>query len=243
MSEITALINCYRRPWTLKEQFESIQNQTVKPTETLIWQNYHPDGVGKFDTSVLDQGKTAISNANFGVWSRFVYALNARTKYICIFDDDTIPGNRWFENCLETIKLADGLLGVRGLIYANQHTTNGQQDISPWCGTTEQTTRVDIVGHGWFFEREWLQAYWSEIPPIEYFSAGEDIHFSYMLQKVLGKNTYVPAQPASDTSLWGSLKAREYGCGAEATSSYCCNEIQQYLSHAVKNGFKTINYV
>jgi hypothetical protein len=246
MSDITAIINCYRRPWTFTEQFESIKKQTIAPKEILIWSNYHPDTHGKFDPSVFSQAKAAVCNANFGVWCRFAYALNAKTKYICIFDDDTIPGTKWFENCLENIKQYDGLLGARGLIYANQHSTginDSAGDISPWCFTTETTKRVDIVGHAWFFEREWLQAYWRELPPLEYFSAGEDMHFSYTLQKYLSKNTYVPAQPKDNTELWGSLKAREYGCGPTATSSYCCDEIQKYFAYLVSKGFRTINYV
>jgi hypothetical protein len=243
MSEVTVLLNCYRRYWAFDEQYDSLLNQSVAPKEILVWQNYYPDTFDKFNQNIFSKTKTAICNQNLGVWARFAYALNAKTKYVCIFDDDTIPGKRWLENCLETIKQVDGLLGVRGLIYRNQHTTDGQFDVSPWCFTTEQTTQVDIVGHGWFFEREWLQAYWRELPPPQFFSAGEDIHFSYTIQKFLNKNTYVPAQPKNTPELWGSLKAREYGCGAEAASLYCCTEIQQYLGHVVSKGFKTINYI
>lgn len=241
--DITVILNCYRRPWTLEEQYNSVIEQSIKPKDVLIWKNYYSETSDMFNIDVLSKGKTSVCNTNFGVWSRFAYALNAKTKYVCVFDDDTIPGRRWLENCVSTIHTHNGLLGGRGLIYMNQHTTAGQFDVSPWCFTTEQTTQVDIVGHSWFFEREWLQAYWRELPPVEYFSAGEDIHFSYTLQKFLNKNTYVPAQPADNRELWSSLKAREYGCGAEATSAYCCTDIQRYLAHVVSRGFKTINYI
>jgi GT2 family glycosyltransferase len=256
-NEITAILNCYRRPWSFEEQYNSIQNQTIKPKDILVWKNYYSDTANSFSKDVLNLCKVADCNSNFGVWSRFAYALNAKTKYICVFDDDTIPGSRWFENCLQTINAVDGLLGARGvisLINSNNITNNIETNsaisnaatssiypVAPWGYNTENITKVDFVGHCWFFERDWLQAYWRELPPPEYFSAGEDIHFSYTLQKYLNKNTYVPAQPRNDTSLWGSIKAIQYGDGPEATSNFCSPEINKYFKHVVTNGFKLLN--
>ena len=78
-----------------------------------------------------------------------------------------------------------------------------------WGNPNEETIQVDIVGHAWFFRREHLAIFWSEMPPQDASKiAGEDIHFSYMLQK-FGLGTYVPPHPQDDLSLWGSLP--EYG--------------------------------
>ena len=57
-----------------------------------------------------------------GVWARFAYALNAKTEYIAMFDDDTIPGPLWFENCLNTMKRHEGLLGTIGLVLDTPHS-------------------------------------------------------------------------------------------------------------------------
>ena len=50
-----------------------------------------------------------------------------------------------------------------------------------WDNPNEKVEKVDIVGHSWFFKREWLGAYWREAAlPLHYLS-GEDIHFSYSI--------------------------------------------------------------
>jgi hypothetical protein len=59
--------------------------------------------------------------------------------------------------------------------------SKGRVDASP-----EKVGEADIVGHSWFFERELLTAFWRELPDPKFDRAGEDIHFSYMLQKYLG---------------------------------------------------------
>jgi hypothetical protein len=48
-------------------------------------------------------------------------ALLANTEYVCIFDDDTIPGKRWFENYLSTIKQYNGLLGTVDVLFKKLH--------------------------------------------------------------------------------------------------------------------------
>jgi GT2 family glycosyltransferase len=237
---ITAIINGYRRYSTLEEQYNSISKQTAKPVDIMFWQNYHQDCYDEFSKEIISKCKSSICNYNLGVWARFAYALNAKTKYICIFDDDTIPGVKWFENCLETIKTHRGLLGTRGIIFPNANSYHHSHGIG-WETANEQTVRVDIVGHCWFFEREWLAAYWAEMPPPEYFFAGEDMHFSYAIQKHYGLHTYVPPHPSNDKRLWGSLKAVEYGNGKEATSNFAIPEMYKYLNYITNKGFKIIN--
>ena len=60
-------------------------------------------------------------------------------------------------------------------------------------------------------KREWLSAFWRELPNPIYKTCGEDMHFSYMLQKYLNIKTYVPPHPHNDKEMWGSLKGSEYG--------------------------------
>ena len=241
-NSISVILNAYRRDANLEEQFKAIANQTVQPKNILIWQNFHPETYNKFPENIKDNCITSVCNTNLGVWARFAYALNAKTKYICIFDDDTIPGSKWLENCLNTIQTHRGLLGTRGIIFQNQYSYAHTHGIG-WETANEETVRVDIVGHCWFFEREWLSAYWSEMPPAEFFYAGEDMHFSYAIQKHYGLNTYVPPHPKNDKEMWGSLKAMEYGNGKEATANFAIPEMYQYLNHIVNKGFKVINQV
>ena len=87
--KITVILNGYKRPHALKAQIQALKNQTVKPDMVMFWQNKDSDEV--FDYSLLSNCVVTINNANFGVWARFAYALNATTEYVCVFDDDTIP--------------------------------------------------------------------------------------------------------------------------------------------------------
>jgi hypothetical protein len=236
---VTVILNGYKRPQFLQEQVDAVNNQTVKPTEIMLWQNL-TDG---FDKSLTDTLTTAASNKNFGVWSRFAYALNAKTEYICMLDDDTIPCDMWLENCLETMKTHEGLLGTVGLIYRNPdsyfpNTRYGWADIN-----NEETMRVDIVGHAWFFKREWLSAFWRELPPPDLNIVGEDMHFSYTIQKYLGLNTYVPPHPKDNKRLWGSTKGWEMGREKNGLSLQGSNLhlMDAYHKDLRSRGFKMIN--
>jgi hypothetical protein len=239
MSDITVILNGYLRPEFLSSQIESIKNQTVTPKEIMLWQNTNEG----FDTNLTNQLKTAVSNHNFGVWARFAFALNAKTEYICVFDDDTIPGGKWLENCLETIKTHEGLLGTIGLVYKSSHNYLEHHRFG-WDNPNEKTVRVDIVGHCWFFKREWLSAFWREFAPKEYQFVGEDMFFSYAIQKYLGLNTYVPPHPKNDKEMWGSLMGWQYG-NHKPTSAIPgrISEMNSFYHYLISRGFKIINSV
>ena len=237
---ITAILNGYKRPQFLKEQVDAINNQTVPPKEIMLWQNNNEG----FDTEITKNLTTASSNKNFGVWARFAFALNAKTEYICIFDDDTIPGSMWFENCLNTMKTHEGLLGTVGLIYdtPNSYRPNTRYG---WTEINNQKViQVDIVGHAWFFKREWLSAFWRELPPPNLTTVGEDMHFSFMIQKYLGLNTYVPPHPEHFKEMWGSLKGWEMGTEKNGLSLNETNifKMDEYHKTLISQGFKLIKH-
>lgn len=201
MTSVGFVLNLWKRPDNLTRQIEAVKSQTVPPAEVVLWVN-GVDLPGGVDFS---QCTVAQSSQNFGVWARFAYALNLRTDFICVVDDDTFPGNRWVENCLKTMKTHEGLLGTRGLRFKSTRSYHPAEDFG-WGRPNQFIEKVDIVGHNWFFRREWLSEFWSEMPPKTHdVLVGEDIHFSYALQKRLGIGTYVPPHPEEDTSLWGSV--------------------------------------
>lgn len=242
-NEISVVLNCYKRPHTLAMQYEAIVNQTIQPKNIFIWQNKGDyENFQSFDNNIAYNCATAISNANFGVWARFAYALNCRTKYVCVFDDDTIPGKKWLENCYNTIQEYEGLLGTIGVIF-NDLDYKYYNRVG-WDNPNEKTEKVDIVGHSWFFKREWLGAYWREGEmPLHYLS-GEDVHFSYVLQKYLNLNTYVPPHPINDKEMWGSQKDLAYKLGVDAVGISCNYHGSQFgsnLVHYKNKGFKYIN--
>ena len=214
---ITVILNGYKRPENLNEQLEAIKNQTVKADEILFWYN-NPGDHDLINYDIGTEIAGAYCNYNFGVWARFAFAFMAKGDYVCIFDDDTIPGKKWLENCMNTMKTNEGLLGTVGLVYPQPLPPEKSSYYEPYArvgwpdgGNIEQTMEVDLVGHSWFFKKEWLSHMWREIPDPKYNTCGEDMHFSYMLQKYAGIKTFVPPHPISDKEMWGSIKGGTYG--------------------------------
>jgi hypothetical protein len=210
---ITVILNGYKRGSNLDEQYKALQEQTLQPSEILLWYN-NPGTPQGYNTEIGSKIPTAYCTANFGVWARFAFALLAKNEYVCIFDDDTIPGRKWLENCYTTINTTGpGLLGTVGLKYMdpNSYSYYNRYIRCGWPNPNSQAQQVDLVGHSWFFRKEWLSDYWRELPEPEYNICGEDMHFSYILQKYRGINTFVPPHPPEDKEMWGSVKGSEYG--------------------------------
>ncbi len=214
-SAYTAILTAYRRNSILREQVVSLRTQTIPPKEIWVWVNRSED------TRDVDFYKAAGVDAvfycdrNWKYFGRFAVANLATTPYIAIFDDDTIPGPRWIENCFETIHIYPGILGGVGVIltacqYRN-HIRVG------WVQPNDEVVEVDLVGHAWFFRKEWLRFFWQDEPFT--LENGEDIHFSYIAQKLGGIKTYVPAHPLRDKACWSSIKGLKYGVDSVASSS------------------------
>lgn len=245
MKDVTVILNGYKRPHTLKKQYEAIKAQTIQPSDIMFWCN-DSELSNQFDKEVVSNTTAFIGNANLGVWARFAYALMAKTKYVCIFDDDTIPGNRWLENCYEHNKVHRGLYGTVGIVFNSNLGYDGPYKRVGWPSANRNIEKADIVGHSWFFEREMLTAFWRELPDPKFVRCGEDIHFSYVLQKYMGLETYVPPHPIEDLSLWGSQPedAMKYGTELVAISNPQTNgglSMNEYVMHARKNGYRFVN--
>ena len=242
---ITAVLNVYKRPHTLIQQLFAIQNQTIPPEKIIIWKN-HAEGVMIPDIpEELKYNMTIIeSSTNFGVWARFTCGLLVSTEYICVFDDDTIPGKDWFKNCIDTMQTHCGLLGTIGLRFLRGEYYVHEPRIG-WDGPNPNVEQVDIVGHSWFFKQEWTHYLFECLPDYNsMFVVGEDIGFSYILQKH-GINTYVPPHPVSNMELWGSRPnyAMLYG-NEDAAISLQPNVYDKFhkaLKYYIDRGFETMN--
>jgi hypothetical protein len=241
---ITVVLNLFKRPHTLIEQLEAVQNQSIIPENVIIWKNY-AEGISLPEIPENLKRNLIIieSSKNFGVWGRFTCGLLVNSKYICVFDDDTIPGKDWFLNCVETMKTHRGLLGTIGVIFGRGNTYYAEVRYG-WDNSSNDIHQVDIVGHSWFFEQSWLKYLWECEPDYNImFTAGEDIGFSYILQKY-GINTYVPPHPPNNKNLWGSdnYLARKYGEDSVAVSAQNgINYMDIALKHYINLGFMTLN--
>ncbi len=208
--KISVILTAWNRGQYLEEQVEAVLDQTVGPCEVVLWYNQPSKGFGVLKGKHLlnfrrnQEVKKIICDHNFGIVPRFSLASCLEGEYVCIFDDDTIPGNRWFENCLEYIDKEKCILGTIGLRFLslNRGIVLTEKPRMGWEGTNEVLEFVDVVGHCWFFRKEWARYFWDEPPLLKTF--GEDIHFCAMLRKQ-GIRAACPPHPRSDKSLWGSL--------------------------------------
>ena len=110
MTKVSVVLNVYKRSGYFAEQIRALLEQSVAPFEILVWEN----GEERVPDEYKDRVTVTRAEKNFGVWARFSYALNAKGDYVLMLDDDTVPGRRWIENCLNTLLLSPGLLGTRG---------------------------------------------------------------------------------------------------------------------------------
>tara|TARA_B100000900_G_scaffold414621_1_gene441790 strand:- start:640 stop:1365 length:726 start_codon:yes stop_codon:yes gene_type:complete len=235
---ITVILNCYKRPKYLKEQIEAIQSQTVPPEEIIIWYNKPEDGQ-QYNISGLG-AKVILCDHNFKFHGRFAAALLAKTKYVALFDDDTIPGKKWFENCINSMKEKPGIYGSTGVVvHGNGYIPNHKVG---WNGATpnEKIEEVDLVGHAWFMERDHLAYLWREEPYS--WDNGEDMQLSYYAQKYGNVKTYVPPHPAVDMEMWGSTKGMKYGNDLSASWKKSDHMIlrDNIVKRQIANGWVTV---
>jgi hypothetical protein len=218
---IGVILQSHQRPHTLGLQLRQIAEQTLQPQQVWVFHNASmvlPPDYGRVQDcfrpargaeykgvipQVINSGK------NLGVWARFSLALELGTDWVAIFDDDTLPGPKWLEHCLATERaIGDCVLGARGVIFPEGTREPRVYIGQPSSQAIQGPTEVDIVGHCWFFRREWLQYFHGE-PRLGYDTCGEDYHLSYAVQKHLRLKTYVPDQTDPETfgTLWPDLGA------------------------------------
>lgn len=244
-NDITVILNLYKRPNYLEEQLEAIRSQTTQPKEIWLWIN-HAEENEDIDVSKYGFDRVFRSSTNMKFHARFSVGLLAQTQYVALFDDDTIPGDMWLENCVNSIQKKHGLYGAVGCIMEgsmyHEHSRQG------WPSLNEEIERVDLLGHAWFLETEDLKYMWYERPIT--FENGEDIQFAYLAQKYGDLNCYCPPHPADNPRMHSSLKANEYGGDMKASSMGRFTPVPVFYAQrtvlvqtAIKNGWKTINTI
>jgi hypothetical protein len=219
---IAVLLSTHARLQNLPTQIEAIRAQTVKPAEIRIWH----DGPGPPPVTDLD---VVASTANLGVWPRFLHCLEFASEFVCVFDDDTIPGPRWLENCLATHEQCGGLVGAAGVRFPK-----GGRKPRPKFGWPQPDHRIlemDVIGHSWFFRREWLWAFAKEPRYPGITTAGEDYHLSVSLQKHLGLGSFTAPHPKNKPGLWGSTQGRDLGSDEAALWTRPGEEAKKRIIH------------
>lgn len=233
---ITIILNAYKRTEYLDQQIISIKKQTVNVKEIFLWNN--SDNLINHKEIDLE----LFSSKNLGVWGRFTMALNSNSEYICVIDDDTFPEKNWLQNCINSMKVQEGLYGARGVNFfsKNDYIVVEEKGI---YGPSSKIEKVDIVGHNWFFKRDWLPYFWLEMPKINQSRfVGEDMNLSYSFKKYLNLNTYVPPHPKNQKDLWGGSPSSSLQLGqmdiAISKNKKMLKEMNEIYRYYVSKGLK-----
>lgn len=220
--DVDVVMTCYKRPQVLTQQLAAIKNQTLAPSRLFLYQD-GIDGYYKIelnDRILSEFDACKISAKNCGVWKRFEFAEEiAKSPYVCLFDDDTIPGARWFENCHMNMMQIRGVYGTNGVLLKTIEGYPRDYFNAGWYKPNKKTCAVDFVGHSWFVEREALT--WMLAKPWrgKYKLVAEDMTLSVAASEH-GVGTYTPQHPKQIPSLWGSLPnfGLKYGTNEVAIS-------------------------
>jgi hypothetical protein len=238
--DVCIILNVFKRRDYLVDQLNSILYQTIMPKRIVILNNsgeiFRLPNIS-IPVSIID------STENLGVWSRFAMPLLFRHDFYCVFDDDTLPGSHWLENCFSSYNSKRALLGTIGLRFRSK--IYHEHDRYGWANPNETPMTVDLVGHAWFFDYEMSQTFWS-VKRLEHSPyAGEDMHFSYALQTKMGLDTVVPPHPRSYPELWGANpeSSQLRGNDGQATSAQAgaYSRFQIAYDYYLKAGLKLIN--
>ncbi len=236
--DVDVVLTCYKRPQVLAQQLAAVKNQTLKPRRIFLYQ----DGIDGYykvelnDKILSEFDAYKLSETNGGVWKRFEFAEEiCKSPYVCVFDDDTIPGERWFENCHMNMMQQRGIFVTNACLLRDTENYPTSALWVGWHTGNEKTCAVDFGGHAWFFEKKYLQ--WMLAKPYskKYKLVGEDMTLSFAATEH-GFDTYAPQHPPKILSLWGSLP--EFGW------KYGKDEVAIYLNpanvDAMKKAFKEI---
>jgi len=197
----TAIIGVYDGIDFVGRVIESLEQQTVPPTEIIIWVNKHPSLVFPREQFEGRVANIIESSKNGGCFSRYSACYTATTEYILMLDDDTTPGKRWAEKCIAHIEQnPNDIIGSRGVILQGPAYLP-QALADPVTDTAKVVTSVDVVGHCTFFKRTHVK-YMFEHLPIEWRN-GEDIQFCAEAMRN-GVNVVVLPQSNSDPDGLGS---------------------------------------
>ncbi len=210
---ITVILTAYRRPASLARQVEAIRRQTAPVREVWAWAN-EPDQTMMNELERAQLDRVVVSSKNAFVHARFSLALLAPTEFVAIFDDDTIPGEQWLENCLETFEKTPGILGSAGVRLHDE--TYSSRSIHGWHAPSDQPVEVDLVGHAWFLKTSWVPHLFSA-PPLTG-TNGEDIELCARALRNAGIRSYCPPHPPGNRRRWGSLDGLELGSDQLALS-------------------------
>jgi len=193
LKNISVIIQSYRRQENIPIIIKRLREQTHPPSRIIVWNDN--DGSGKD----LHIDGIEIINTNSNKWSNcgsFLIAYFCTTDYICLIDDDALPGKRYFEFCLKHIGkdvTKQILSGFGILLKSNKYS--GRREVRSVVSKEIKFTKVDMAGNIYFFWKSAILPMLSKQPP--FWDHIVDLHFSFMARKA-GYKIYVPSPTNKD---------------------------------------------
>ena len=201
--QITVIMTVWKRN-NYRLQLDHIKRQSHVPHQIWIYQNE-----SHVDIEISDEEKEKYNisiiqskDINFKFHGRFVLPLLCDTEYCTIFDDDTIPGCDWLSHALATSRKHGCIVGANGRTL--DENLNYKQNTGDGC-QVDVDTKVDFVGHCWFFKTDWCRNMWRDRPFT--WDNGEDMHFAASCYINEGIECFVPHTTPNDHSSWPDTKA------------------------------------
>lgn len=168
--DVTVVLSAFTRPALLEAQVDALRKGTRIPATVMV--------LAAADAPVADAlaaGSPWVEHGPlphnlYGIpttpWERFFVAQNVSTKYVCILDDDCVPGAGWLEACVDAmehgldavIAACGHRLGEDGCIVASRGPVFHPSGtvVADDLGDAELAALVDVGDLGWFFKTEWM---------------------------------------------------------------------------------------
>jgi FkbM family methyltransferase len=208
--DITVLISGFARPEYLKPQIEALNNQTIKPDKIIV---LYTKPNKDFKVPFMDGADFIVVEDDQGLNTRFAVGLIAKTKYVCITDDDLIPGKKWLETCLNASKREDAIICGYGVRYNEAMDEASSRKFGDHGEKNEALEEIDMAGHCWFLKKEWLKYFWME-EPLDW-TVSDDMHLSYTIKKYIKIRLLVSPHPENNKEIWSNIRP-ELGLGKKA---------------------------
>lgn len=201
--DLTVLLAYSTRPELIAVQHRLLSTQSVQPR--AVFAHVNPSDkieIPPAAMAMIDAIPNTRPNVDIGAWARWGLVATVGTEFVCIIDDDCMPGPRWFELALAKIQATEGdsIVCAAGIVYRSDRF----DDIALVGPEAPPATEVDVdVGRGaWFMRTSTARRVLAEEPAWPMLSTG--LHVASVVQALEGFTTVLPYSPA-DRAGWGML--------------------------------------
>lgn len=223
-----AVITLWKRVEYLEEQLDAVFGQSVPPEKVILIQNeYHFDIPN--DIRSRDRVEVIQSGLN-SLYTRWIVGYLADAKFVCVFDDDVIPGSNWIQSCIRASEKHNALVGPSGR-RAKPSETPAWESVET-VGSNDDAI-CDWVCNSYFFQTAWIKYIVEARRYRGSHKTFDDIQLATTLKALGNINCVVPAQPGSDERLNGHLK-RKYGHDEHALWKRSASEHTNQRSELVR---------